>query len=201
MSVNNMLNRVEQEAGTGQFDHPFFTTVQQMLREEDHEAILKEQIPLKLLRLMPEAQDGFVLSDFPRNVKEAELMEQFRGGMNAFVHVSLPDEVLVDIEESKVKCTDCGKVYYKQQIISDEHGVRIEGFMPEDGHCDDCGSTNFEVGSDPADFEEKLNEYKQQKEELLAFYNHYGLLVDYEVRQGYESYDKLKRSIQYNIKH
>ena len=122
-------------------------------------------------------------------------MEQYKGGINAFVHVSLPDEVLVDIEESKVKCADCGKTYYKQHIVSDEHGVRIESFMPEDGHCDDCGSTNFEVGSDPAAFEAELNQYKQQKDELLAFYNHFGLLVDFELRQGYESYDKLKRSI------
>jgi hypothetical protein len=32
--------------------------------------------------------------------------------MNAFVHLSLPDEILVDIEENKLTCNDCGRVYY-----------------------------------------------------------------------------------------
>jgi hypothetical protein len=41
------------------------------------------------------------LTDFPNNVPEAESLETFRGGLNAFVHVSLPDDILVDIEENK----------------------------------------------------------------------------------------------------
>ena len=76
-------------------------------------------------------------------------MEEFKGGLNAFVHVSLPDEILVDIEESKLSCHDCGKVYYKNDVISEEHGIQIEKFVPEDGHCDDCGSNNLGPGSDP----------------------------------------------------
>ena len=92
-------------------------------------------------------------------------------------------------------------MYYKNDVISPEHGIRIEKFMPKDGSCDDCGSSNFQVGSDPKDFEEQLDVYKSQKDELLAFYNHFGLLVDFELRHGFSDYDKLKRSIQYNCKH
>jgi hypothetical protein len=39
--------------------------------------------------------------------------------MNAFVHLSLPDEILVDIEESKYKCADCSRMYYKNDIIDE----------------------------------------------------------------------------------
>ena len=60
--------------------------------------------------------------------------------MNAFVHLTLPDEILVDIEESKIKCNDCGRKYYKNDIIDEAHGIRIEKFMPENNTCDDCGS-------------------------------------------------------------
>jgi Zn finger protein HypA/HybF involved in hydrogenase expression len=87
-------------------------------------------------------------------------LEEYRGGMNSFVHLSLPDEILVDIEESKVKCTDCHRNYYKNDIISNEHGVRIEKFMPESNTCDDCGGSTFETGSDPAEFEKQLGIYK-----------------------------------------
>ena len=129
------------------------------------------------------------------------MLEEFKGGMNAFVHLSLPDEVLVDIEETKMICPDSGRVYYKDDVISEEHGVRIDKFVPEDGHCFDSGSTNFEVGSDPAAFEKNLEAYHATKADLLAFYNDLGLLVDFEPRRGFSDYDKLKRSVQYNIKH
>jgi hypothetical protein len=142
-----------------------------------------------------------VLIDFPYHVAEAELLEEYRGGLNAFVHVSLPDEILVDIEETKVICQDCTKTYYKDDVISEEHGVRIAKHIPMDGFCFDCGSTNLAPGSDPVRFERELEIYASKKDDLLAFYNEYGLLTDFEPRHGYEDYAKLKRQIQYNVKH
>jgi adenylate kinase family enzyme len=142
-----------------------------------------------------------VLTDFPSTVGQAELLEEYKGGMNAFVHLTLPDEILVDIEESKCKCADCYRTYYKNDIVDEANGIRIEKFMPENNTCDDCGSQNFVVGSEPAVFEKQLETYKAQKNELLAFYNHFGLLVDFEVRHGYQDYEKIKRSIQFNLKH
>ena len=139
--------------------------------------------------------------DFPHDLGAAEMMEEYKGGLNSFVHLSLPDEVLVDIEETKIICPDSGRVYYKDDIISEEHGVRIDKFVPEDGHCYDSASTNFEPGSDPAKFEKELESYHAKKADLLAFYNQLGLLVDFEPRRGYDDYDKLKRQIQYNVKH
>ena len=115
--------------------------------------------------------------------------------------MSLPDEILVDIEETKVCCQDCTKTYYKDDVISEEHGVRIEAHIPEDGHCFDCGSTNLAPGSDPMRFERELEIYSSKKEGLLSFYNELGLLVDFEPRRGYEDYEKMKRQIQYNMKH
>jgi hypothetical protein len=67
-------------------------------------------------------------------------LESYRGGLNAFVHVSLPDDILVDIEENKLSCGDCGRVYFSETIIDKEYGIHIDPFMPKDGHCVDCGS-------------------------------------------------------------
>ena len=78
-----------------------------MVDAGDQEGLIREKIPVKLLRLTAATQNGFILTDFPNNVSQAELLEEYRGGMNAFVHLTLPDEILVDIEESKCKCADC----------------------------------------------------------------------------------------------
>lgn len=157
--------------------------------------MLKERIALKLLRLSGHAQEGFVLTDFPNNAAEAEALEEFKGGINAFVHLSLPDEVLIDIEENKLKCNCCGRKYYVETIIDEERGIRIEPFAPKDGSCFDCGSTDIVEGGDPLQFEKELEQYKQSKEELLSFYDHYGLLVDFEVKKGYDDYEKLKKKV------
>jgi len=117
------------------------------------------------------------------------------------VHVSLPDEVLVDIEETKVYCPDSDKYYYKDAVVNEEHGVRIEKFIPEDGYCYASGSDNFVPGSDPQAFEQELEIYHRKKDKLCAFYNELGLLVDFEPRRGYEDYEKMKRMIQHTIKH
>jgi hypothetical protein len=122
--------------------------------------------------------------------------------LHAFVHVSLPDDILVDIEENKHQCQDCGRLYYSEQIRDDEYGIFIDSFMPpKDGHCVDCGSSNITNGSDPISFERDLEAYKKSKDSLLSFYDHYGILVDFELKKGFEDYDTLKRKIQMNIKH
>ena len=76
--------------------------------------------------------------------------------MNAVVHLSLPDEILVDIEEHKQNCADCGRVYYPNAIHNEEVGIHIEPFIPKDGHCVDCGSHKIVDASDPRKFESEL---------------------------------------------
>jgi len=148
-----------------------------MVNAEDSEALLREKIYLKLLRLTPHAQNGFIMTDFPNTAAEAEMLEQYKGGMNAFVHISLPDDILVDIEENKHKCGDCGRNYYSETIIDEEQGIRIEPFMPEEGHCHDCGSTNIVDGGDPISLEQGLTAYKAAKDNLLGFYDHFVSLL------------------------
>ena len=98
------------------YDHPFFKWIHD--HKDDPEALLREKILIKLLILNQSYGEGFILNDFPNNVDQALMLEDYKGGLNAFVHISLPAEVLVEIEEAKIKCADCHKVYYKNNIIS-----------------------------------------------------------------------------------
>ena len=129
------------------------------------------------------------------------MLEEFRGGMNSFVHLSLPDDVMVAIEENKIACHHCGRVYYNETIVSEELGIHIEPFAPDDGHCFDCGSRDLRKGGNAPNFEAVLQEYKNQKEEFLGFYDHLGILVDFEIKSGFNDYARLRDQIQFNIKH
>ena len=151
--MNKALGYIQSHAGkTEELSHPFYKRVKDIVDNEDYDTLLKEKIYLKLLRLDPQTQEGFVLSDFPSSLKEVEMLEEFRGGVNACVHLSLPDHVLLEIEQNKYVCKDCSRQYYKQ-VRETEHGVFIEEFLPKDGICYDCGSTNIEESGDPIKFE------------------------------------------------
>jgi hypothetical protein len=43
-----------------------------MINAEDADGLIKERVHLKLLRLSSQTQNGFVLTDFPNNIAEAE---------------------------------------------------------------------------------------------------------------------------------
>lgn len=89
-----MLNTVAQQAGKSEeYSHRFFLRVKSMVDEGDHDGLLKEKIALKMMRLSAETQRGFILIDHPLSLAQAEQLEEYRGGLNAFVHLSLPAEV------------------------------------------------------------------------------------------------------------
>ena len=111
--------------------------------------------------------------------------------MNSFVHLSLPDDVMVAIEEIKLACTDCGREYYPEDIKNENQGVYIEKFVAEEGHCYDCGSNNIVRSGNASEFEKQLNDYREKKDAILGFYDHLGLLVDFEIKGGYEDYAQL----------
>jgi hypothetical protein len=86
--------------------------VKEMLDANNMEAILHDKIALKLLRLHDVSRNGFILADFPTLLSDAEMLEEFRGGLNAFVHLSVPEGVSAAIEKTKITCNDCSKTYY-----------------------------------------------------------------------------------------
>jgi adenylate kinase family enzyme len=174
VDMDVILQNVVEEAGkTEEFSHSFFLKVRDMIQAGDEDALLKERVHTKLLRLTATASHGFVLLNFPENAAQAEELESYRGGVNSFVHLSLPDDVLVDIEESKLNCEDCGRVYYGRELQKPEEGIHLEAFIPHDGTCVDCGSKSIHECSDPISFEQALLNYKATKEDLLGFYDHY----------------------------
>lgn len=187
-----MSNVSEFATKLDEFKHPFFEKAKAIIDAGDKDAMVKNKLPIKLLRLTASAKQGFILTDFPKEVAEAEMLEEYRGGINSFVHISLPDEIIVAIEATKLVCGDCGRTYYTETYVNKEHGVHIDEFLPLDGHCFDCGSRNIIRPASTGSFEDALSEYKKNKEELLGFYEHLGLLVDYDLKSGYEDYSKLK---------
>ena len=101
ISMTQVYSNVQKFAGTQNMSHPFFQKAKEMLDAEDTDQQIKDKLALKMLRITNTTRDGFILTDFPRIQQEAEMLEEYRGGMNAFVHLNLPEEIQVQVEESK----------------------------------------------------------------------------------------------------
>ena len=94
--IENAADKFKHDAD---YNHKFMEYVAQLHEAGDQQAIDEERIILKLLQLSPDAQEGFITNDYPTDIKSAEIMEEYKGGLNAFVHLTLPDSVLYQLEE------------------------------------------------------------------------------------------------------
>ena len=107
INMDDEFNKIKQYAGKNEdYNHPFFKKVKEILEAGDLDAISKEKLGAKLLRITDYAQEGFILNGFPYSVADAESLEEMDGGMNAFLHISMPEVFLAQMESSKYQCED-----------------------------------------------------------------------------------------------
>ena len=78
--------------------------VTKLYQDGDMKAIDRERIMLKLMNLAPDCQEGFIINDYPNSLRSAEVMEEYKGGLNAFVHLTLPDSIIQQVENSRFQC-------------------------------------------------------------------------------------------------
>ena len=107
INMQDVYKNIQEHAGHHEdFSHPFYLKVKEILDNGDPEEIAYEKIGVKLLRINEYAQEGFILNDFPNSVADAESLEEMHGGMNAFLHLNMPEVFLAQLESTKYECRD-----------------------------------------------------------------------------------------------
>lgn len=117
-----------------------------------------------------DATDGFLLDGFPRNLLQADALDDFLATKGAELDAALVIEVPEDVSLRRITgrrvCTGCGRNYH------------VDARPATDWSCDQCGS---EVVAREDDLDEhavrkRLNDYHEQTEPLKAHYARRGLL-------------------------
>jgi adenylate kinase len=118
-----------------------------------------------------DAQDGFLLDGFPRNVPQAETLKKLLAEWETRLTIVL--ELVIDEDEvvrrlsGRRTCRRCERVWH---VLYDP--------PPRDGICGDCGGELFQRDDDKEDtIRHRLEVYHDQTSPLVAFYADEGILV------------------------
>jgi len=112
---------------------------------------------------------GFILDGFPRNVHQAEVLDQMldkRGrNIDRVLVVEVSDDLLVDRIGGRYTCANCGEGYHDKFKQPEQEGV-----------CDKCGSTEFirRPDDNPDTVRNRLAVYHEQTKPLVDYYKEQG---------------------------
>jgi adenylate kinase len=118
----------------------------------------------------PDAQNGFLLDGFPRNLLQADALDEFLAEkgheLDAALVIEVPEEVSLRRITGRRVCSGCGRNY------------RVDSPPKQNWTCDVCGG---EVIAREDDLDEhavrkRLSDYHSQTEPLKAHYAKRGLL-------------------------
>ncbi|WP_266982648.1 adenylate kinase [Streptomyces melanogenes] len=120
----------------------------------------------------PDAEHGFLLDGFPRNVVQAEALDEAlkADGMklDAVLDLEVPeDEVVKRIAGRRICRTDSAHVFHVTYNAPKTEGV-----------CDICGGELYQRGDDTEDtVRKRLEVYHSETEPIIDFYRAQGLVV------------------------
>ena len=115
-----------------------------------------------------------LLDGFPRNVAQAEILEQTGAPIRSVVLVDVPDEIIADRIAGRRTCPKCKAGYHVKALPPKVEGV-----------CDKCGAELVVRKDDnPDTVKDRLVVYHRETEPLIAFYEKKGLLRRIDGDQG-----------------
>ena len=140
----------------------------------DRGDLVPDQVTIAMVtsRIQEEdAQAGFLLDGFPRNVPQAETLKKLLSGWDTRLDIVL--ELVVDDDEvvrrlsGRRTCRRCGRVWH---ATFDPPSRR--------DRCDDCDGELFQRDDDREEtIRHRLDVYAQQTQPLIAFYADEGTLL------------------------
>ncbi|GIH89398.1 adenylate kinase [Planobispora siamensis] len=117
-----------------------------------------------------DAQDGFLLDGFPRNVPQAEILKKMLAEFGVALDIVL--ELVVDEDEvvrrlaGRRTCSQCGRIWH------------VDFDDKKDDICDACGGRLYQRDDDKEEtVRRRLEVYQEQTAPLVSFYADEEILV------------------------
>ncbi|MGH9363302.1 MAG: adenylate kinase [Thermoanaerobaculia bacterium] len=129
----------------------------------------------------PEFHDGFVMDGFPRNLRQANRLDELLAArglkVTAALFITAPDEVVLRRLAGRRVCSRCRATYHEEFQRSRTLGI-----------CDACGGPlERRHDDDPATHRDRLRTYRLQTAPLADYYQRTGVLREVDGNQSIES--------------
>ena len=137
----------------------------ELVPDEVTNGIVKERLA------KDDVNDGYMLDGFPRNMAQAEALDEFGKelgkSLNCVINIHVDPESLMERLTGRYICRDCGATYHKVF-----NPTKVEGT------CDRCGGHEFFQREDdkPETVKNRLDVNIKMNTPLLDFYKKQGLL-------------------------
>lgn len=137
----------------------------ELVPDEVTNGIVKERLA------KDDVNDGYMLDGFPRNMAQAEALDEFGKelgkSINCVINIHVDPESLMERLTGRYICRDCGATYHKVF-----NPTKVEGT------CDRCGGHEFFQREDdkPETVKNRLDVNIKMNTPLLDFYKKQGLL-------------------------
>ena len=117
-----------------------------------------------------DCKNGYVLDGFPRNIPQAEVLEdalsKLGDQIDYAIDVEVPDENIIRRMSGRRACLSCGATYHIEHVPPKKEGV-----------CDQCGQELVLRDDDkPETVKNRLQVYHEQTQPLIDFYSGKGVL-------------------------
>lgn len=135
--------------------------------------LVPDDVTVGIIREKITSQDcanGFILDGFPRNLRQAEALDEMMAGaglaLDAAIDFHVPAEVLIDRSVGRRVCKSCGATYHVA------HNPSRAG-----SRCGACGGPLIQRDDDREEtVRRRLEVYEEQTAPLVEFYRAKGLL-------------------------
>lgn len=136
-----------------------------------------------LERRFANAAGGFILDGFPRNLKQAEWLDNFLSSrgleLDAAIYFDVSDLIVLRRMMGRLVCESCGRTY---NIFYDP---------PEDIRRCDCGGKLYQRSDDCYEkILKRLDVFKEETEPLLDYYREKGKLISIDASKDIEKVRK-----------
>ena len=144
----------------------------------DNGILVSDDITFEVLKShlgRDEYKKGFVLDGYPRNIRQAKLLDNITS-IDFIINLKLSDEIVIERISNRRTCTECGEMF---NLITKP--------PQKEGICDKCGGELYQREDDnPEAIKKRLSVYREETEPLIQYYSEKGLLKEVDGNQEME---------------
>lgn len=149
--------------------------------------LVDDETTVQVLKEKLETLDGHIVLDgFPRNVKQAQILDSF---FDNYIVINL--DVDYDIARRRIlgrlMCSKCGKIYNE---LEQEKKPKVKGI------CDECGVLLTKRKDDNEEsFKKRFQIHQDSVKNILEFYKHKNILYTVLSKNPQQTFEKIESVI------